>query len=306
MLATRSRQGVLLAVLSSLLGGTAVATTRLALVGLDHPVEPLLVVAIRYAIGALCLLPWAAAAARRVWSAGDAGRVLLLSLMFYTLFPYLLTLSLTFTTAARGALALSTMPLLTLVAALVARVERFRALRLLGVAIALGGVAVALGPSLAGAGVDAAWRGDLIMVGAAVLGALYNVASRPFLRRYPALPLTALGLVVGAVTLGGIALATAHPLGLQAAPPSFWPVMLYLGIGGCALPFFLWTAGLERTAPTNVAVTVTLNPVSAMILGLALLGEPVTPALVGGLVAVVAGIVLANRPAADTPARPSP
>src|SRR5262249_58654814 len=63
----------------------------------------------------------------------------------------------------------------------------------------------------------------------------------------------------------------------------------YLGVVCAALVFWLWSVGLEHTTPTRVAVTVTLNPVSAMALGALMLGETVTPALLAGLAAGVRG-----------------
>ncbi len=288
--------GFLLAALSSLLGGSAVAVTRLLVAGIDPPVAPLAVVSVRYAIGALCLILFAGPAALRLLRTGDAPVLAGLGLLFYALFPYLFTLALANTTASRGAIALSTMPLLTLALAVAAGVERFRWPRLAGVVLALTGVGLALMQSLAAAGQDTAWCGDLVMVATAAVGAGYNVASRPYLRRHPALAITTLGMTIGAIVLGLATTATVGWSSLASAPASFWPAMLYLGTLGCAAPFWLWSAALERTQPTSVAVTVALNPVSAMLLGGYLLGETVPLALMLGLAAVLAGIALANWP----------
>jgi drug/metabolite transporter (DMT)-like permease len=288
--------GFLLAALSSLLGGTAVVVTRLLVAGIQPPVEPLAVVSLRYAIGAACLAAIAAPGALRVLRSPDAPAALALGVWFYAFFPFLFTLALAHTTAGRGALALTTMPVLTLAGALLAGVERFRWVRVAGIALALIGVAAALHRALAVGGQPDAWRGDLIMVAATAAVALYNVVSRPYLRRHPSLAMTSLGMTVGAIVLAATATATVGWSSLAAAPASFWPAMLYLGVVGCAAPFWLWSAALERTQPTSVAVTVALNPVSAMLLGAWLLGEPVPLALVLGLVTVLAGIVLANWP----------
>ena len=141
-----------------------------------------------------------------------------------------------------------------------------------------------------------AWRGDAIMVATALTGAVFNVASRPYLRRYPALPFTTAAMAAGvaALLLVTAPVVTAH--GRWAGGLMLGGVQLaavaYLGVVCAALVFWLWSVGLEHTTPTRVAVTVTLNPVSAMVLGAAMLGEPVTPVLLGGLAAVIGGIVL--------------
>jgi drug/metabolite transporter (DMT)-like permease len=51
---------------------------------------------------------------------------------------------------------------------------------------------------------------------------------------------------------------------------------------------------LERATPTRVANTMTVNPIAAALLAAWLIGEPITPDLVVGLIAVFAGIWLAT------------
>ena len=54
------------------------------------------------------------------------------------------------------------------------------------------------------------------------------------------------------------------------------------------------TAVLEQASPTRVANTMTVNPLAAGLLATQLVGEPITPNLVLGLVAVFAGIWIAT------------
>jgi drug/metabolite transporter (DMT)-like permease len=54
---------------------------------------------------------------------------------------------------------------------------------------------------------------------------------------------------------------------------------------------------LERTTPTRVATTMTVNPVAAALLAGLLIGEPITSNLIVGLVAVFAGIWIATTDA---------
>ena len=69
---------------------------------------------------------------------------------------------------------------------------------------------------------------------------------------------------------------------------------LYLGAFGSALTFYLWAFALERTTPTRVAISVTVNPITASLVGAALLDEPLRWNLVGGIVTVFAGIWIAT------------
>jgi drug/metabolite transporter (DMT)-like permease len=69
-----------------------------------------------------------------------------------------------------------------------------------------------------------------------------------------------------------------------------WLAVGFLALFGSALTFFLWAFALQRTTPTRVAISVTVNPISASIIGAALLGEPLRWNLVVGLLTVFLGI----------------
>ena len=73
-----------------------------------------------------------------------------------------------------------------------------------------------------------------------------------------------------------------------------WIAGIYLGVAGGALAFILWVLALQRATPTRVANTMTVNPIAAGLLATQLVGEPITPNLVLGLVAVFAGIWIAT------------
>jgi drug/metabolite transporter (DMT)-like permease len=281
--------GVLAACASSSLGGAALVATR----GLMDATDPATLATLRYGIGAACLIPLALAA-RLPWPRGrDAAATALLGVLLFAVFTGLLNAALALTTAARGALALSTMPFLTLLTARALGAESLTAAKLLGVACATAGVATALSGELAGTP-PGAWRGDLVMVAAASCGAVYNVLARPYLRRLPTLTFTALAMLAGSAASGAVALAGGGLATLAGFGPAAWAAVAFLGIGAGALGLYLWGYGLEHAGPTSVAVTVTLNPVVALALGVALLGEAWGARLLVGLAGVVGGVLLVS------------
>ena len=286
----REGWGVAAAVLSSGLGGTAVAATRY----LAGTVDPLMLGALRFGIGLLILVP-IAILSRQAWPGmDDRKRVAALGVLLFGLFPWLFNAALALTTAARGALALSILPLLTMAVAALAGVEALSRRKLAGVTVAVAGVAGALATGLSD-GPAGSWRGDILMVGAALCMAVYNVCSRPLIGRSGVLPFTACGMAAGTLFLLALSTATGRLGSLAAVPAAGWLAIAYLGVVCGALVFWLWAAALARTTPTRVAVSVTVNPVTASLLGLALLGEPVGVDLILGMVAVAAGIALATR-----------
>ena len=78
------------------------------------------------------------------------------------------------------------------------------------------------------------------------------------------------------------------------SPTIEWLAVAFIGIAGGALAFFLWVYALERTTPTRVANTMTVNPIAASLLAAVLVGEPLGLNLVAGIAAVGIGIWLAS------------
>jgi drug/metabolite transporter (DMT)-like permease len=281
--------GIAAGIASSLLGGTAVAATRFVI----GETDPLTLALLRYGVAAACLSP-VLLFRRTAPVRGDLLAVVALGLLFFALFPSLFNAALALTTAGRGALALSTLPLFTMAIAALLRVEPMTGPKLAGVLLAVGGVAIALSAKIARAPPDA-WRGDLLMCATALCGALFNVLSRPYVKRYGALPFMARGMLAGTISLA-LAVGTRGSFPNAASfSPGGWAAVVFLGTIGAALTFYLWTWALARASPTRVAVTVTANPVAAMTVGALWLGEGFSVRLLGGFAAVVVGIVLASR-----------
>jgi drug/metabolite transporter (DMT)-like permease len=288
--------GVLAAVLSSGLGGTAIGATRY----LVHALDPLAIGSFRFGIGFLLLLALAKGEAwpeRQDWP-GVAG----LGVLFFALFPILFNASLIFTTAARGALALSTLPLLTMVVGAALGREALTMRKSAGVLIAMCGVALALVSGLAAAPAGA-WRGDLLMVGAALCMALYSIWSKPFIGRAGPISFSASAMGVGALCLILISLWRGGFEPVAAFGPRQWGAAFYLGAFGAALTFYLWSLALKHTTPTRVAISVTVNPITASLVGALLLGEPVSLNLVAGIVTVFAGIWIATTAPRERPVK---
>ena len=172
------RIGILAAIVSSALGGTAVAMTRY----LAGTIDAVTLAAFRFGIAFVLVLPLAVVSRSKRPQGRDWLGVAALGVLFFGIFFVVYNAALHYTTAARGSLALSTLPLVTmLVAALLGR-EALTTRKTAGVLIAITGVAIALGTGLYGArecvagGSPYGWRdalyGSLHSLVAALHGAL--------------------------------------------------------------------------------------------------------------------------------------
>jgi drug/metabolite transporter (DMT)-like permease len=289
------RIGVLIAVLSSSFGGTAGAVTRYV-VGV---IDPVTIAAFRFGIGVLVLLPIVLAMRSLLPRGRDWLGVSCLGVMFFAIFFVFYNIAMGFTTAARGALALSTLPLWTMAIAALLGAEPLTGRKALGVVIAVGGVGIALLAGLAVAP-QGAWRGDLIMVAATICMAFYNVWSRPFIARSSPLGFVTASMSAGAICLVALAAARGGFAVTQTFSSAQWTSVIYLGVFGGAAAFFLWVLALRLTTPTRVVNTMTVNPVAASLLAVILVSEPIGWNLVVGLIAVALGIWIASTTAPAT------
>jgi drug/metabolite transporter (DMT)-like permease len=284
--------GVLLAIVSSSLGGTAAAVTRY----LGGSADPITLAILRWAIGFLCVLPTALFLRARWPPRSDWPAVIALGVCFFGLFFVLYNIAVSYTTAARASLALSTLPLQTMVVGALLGIEPLTKRKTAGVCVAVFGVFAALAFGLPAAP-SGAWRGELIMSGAVLCMAFYSVWSRPFILRSSALGFLTVGMGAGAAMLVAVGSLTGRIAILSVFGAPQWLAGLYLGIGGGALAFILWVMALERATPTRVANTMTVNPIAAGLLATQLVDEPITLNLIMGLIAVFAGIWIATTEA---------
>lgn len=283
--------GVGLASLSTSLGGVTVVLTRFVIVETDA----LTLAFVRYGIAALFLAVVLLVTSRipRIVR-GDLIAISVLGIIMFTGFPFFMARALEDTTAARGALLFASMPLITILLGAAFRVERLTWTKSAAVAIAMIGTASALGERVGEVAPDAL-RGDVFMFVAILIAAAYNVFARRYLIRYGALAVTVWTMLLGSLVLMVLAF-TVGGAATGALDFSFqgWIIMLALAIPGAALMTFAYSRALELITPMSAAITVGLNPLTAILLGAVVLSEPMTPRVLVGFVLIVAGILLAN------------
>ena len=282
-------RGVNYAALAQILGGTCVVVTRMIV----NQVGPLSIAGMRYLIGSLCLLPFLLARKSQI-ERKDWPAVFLLGALMFGFFPWAFSASTQYTTSFRAALILSTTPLLTLLANAVFRFERMLVHKVLGSVLAFVGVVVALGESVVSSQPTHPWMGEVFMLSAAIAFVVHNVLARAYLLKYGSISVTAGEMAAGVLCLFAVLFLRGEvyrPFTLYSAT---WWGIVYLGVVGGALLYFLWNLGVKNATPALVAVTVCLNPLSALILGAWFLGESIQPLAVIALIVITLGIVIAN------------
>ncbi|MDK3018178.1 EamA family transporter [Pseudodonghicola flavimaris] len=180
-----------------------------------------------------------------------------------------------------------------LIVLLLARVVLDSPLTPRGIGAALAGI---FGVALLVLGPGAAL--DTIGVTAAFLGAVSMAAGVVLTRKWrpdvPALTFTAWQLTAGGLLLVPFALALEPPL--PAPSGANIAGFLWLGLVGAALSYFFWFRGIDRLGPAAVTGFGFLSPLTAVLLGWAILGEALTPSQLLGAAIVLGCVWIGGRP----------
>ncbi|WP_064742152.1 EamA family transporter [Inquilinus limosus] len=186
---------------------------------------------------------------------------------------------------------LATIPFWTALIGLVLPLEKpTRPRTLLLLVPGFAGVALIAWRELAGAG--PALTDMLMLLGAAMSWALGSVVSERQ-SEVPAAALSGMALISGGLVLLGLAAATGEwrrvdPAGLAGVPGLAWA---HLTLLGTIVTFGAYVWLLERVSPPLVATYTFVNPIVAVALGWAVLGEAATPEMLAGGALVLGSLV---------------
>jgi drug/metabolite transporter (DMT)-like permease len=283
--------------------GAAIVASRFVVA----EVPPLTLAMLRYAVGFLCLLPFAWHILRGASPqpavrppARDLAAMAALGIGQFGILIALLNWGLQHVAAAQAALIFSLFPLLTLLLGAALGRERITRRLLAGVLLSLAGVAAALAPKLQAGPPGSHWWGEVAVLGSALVGATCSVLYRPYLQRYPTVPVSALAMLASVLFLAVFALTEHWPARVGAFSAGAWAVVAFIGVSS-GIGYFWWLYALKHESPTRVTVFLALNPVTAAVLGGVLLGERWEPSLMAALLLIGAGLWFATRAAPVAP-----
>jgi drug/metabolite transporter (DMT)-like permease len=220
---------------------------------------------------------------------------LIMALTGVFLFNSLVYLSLGYTTSTNAALINGATPILTIVIAAMAGFDRLTGRRVVGALTSLVGVGwIVSRGSLEALASLSFNRGDLFMLVAALLWAIYTVLVIRVTRVMTPLAVTTIAAVLAlplSVLVGGYELAT-QPIG--EITPVVVLGLVYVGVVASVGAFLFWSIGVKGIGAAQASVFLNLIPVfTALIAAIALNERPGLPQFIGGLL-VICGVTLAS------------
>jgi drug/metabolite transporter (DMT)-like permease len=287
-------------------------TASMALVGsyvaLSKPlvaVLPVFALAfLRFAIGAVAMIPWTPRARGEApLSASERRWLFLMSFFGNFLFSVCMLSGIALTTATAAGVILATLPA---VVALLSRLflrEQLGPRTLLAIALAVGGIVLlqfARAPDAAGA--RQALLGNLLMFGAVVCEASYVILGKRLAATRTPLRVSAL------INLWGLALTA--PFGvwqlmradLGAMTGGLWTLLVFYSLAAGLFSVWMWVSGLRHVPANQAGVFTVALPIAATAVGVLLLGESFTALHAVALGCAAAGAVLIATTPRATPA----
>ena len=252
------------------------------------------IVAIRVTVAALALWGFVWVKGRKIPTVPQVWGALLILGVLNNAIPFsLIVQGQTQITSGLASILNATTPFFTiLVAGFFLTDERFSALRILGVVVGFSGVVLMVGPEALG-GLGADFWAQLCALGAALS---YGFAS-VFGRRFRELRVDPVMVATGQVTMSSLVL---WPIALWIDGPqdilglSFNAAASMFGLAVLCTSFayILYFRILERAGATNISLVTFLVPISAIILGVFVLGESIFIKEIIGMTLIGLGLAI--------------
>jgi drug/metabolite transporter (DMT)-like permease len=163
-----------------------------------------------------------------------------------------------------------------------------------GILVGIAGVAVLKGGSLLGAGAQSV--GILLCLGAAMSYGAGSVWAKLTVKGTAPLSMATGQLLVSSAIMVVLAFAFDQPSQLLDASPASWAALLGLAVLATSLAYILFFRVLGRSGPANVLLVTMMIPVSAIALGVSVLGESLEAReVLGAAIILIALLIIDGR-----------
>lgn len=250
--------------------------------------------ALRMGIGCVVLLAIAYARPGRRPDRADRTRLMLLGLLGHCIYQMLFVQGLSMTRAGTASLVVAASPAAVAIVARLFGHERLPMKAVAGIALSIAGVILVVGGTVQADGATHL-VGDLLVLAAVVVWAFYTTGLVPLAQRVEPAQVAAWTLVGGVVPLALFALPDLVRTEWRAVTLTTWGAVAYSGILAMVIAYLIWYHGVRAIGPTRTAMFANLQPIVAVLVAWAALGEVPTLFQGAGASAVLGGLYLARR-----------
>ncbi|MBB4257151.1 MULTISPECIES: DMT family transporter [unclassified Bradyrhizobium] len=281
-----ARDWSLLAVLSVLWGGSFFFNGAAL-----RELPPLTLVFLRVALGAAMLLPLLRMQGISFPRGTTGWKPFVAMGLLNNAIPFsLIVIGQTFIPSGLASILNATTPLFTVLVMAAAGEEALHIRRVAGVALGLVGVIILRGWGLEtrpGQGL-----GILLCLGGALSYGFAALAARRLLKDSPPLGTATFQLMASTVMMAIIAGVVEQPWRLAVPGVATWSAVLGLAALSTALAYIVFFQIIRRSGATNVMLVTLLIPVTAILLGWLVLGEPISAREIAGAIVIGSALLV--------------
>lgn len=214
---------------------------------------------------------------------------------FFTvgIYQYLFAAGIQKTSAGESALLISSAPIFAFLITALLGQERFSRRGIAGVACGFVGIALVIFGGGKNSGLHL--TGDLVMAAAAILWAAYAVFSKPLLKHYSPLKVTAWAHTLGALMIIPIGWTQAMAMDWVQLPVMGWVWVLYFAWLAGVYGFIVWYRGVRLLGSAKTMLFQYLVPPVALVVAFFVINEVPTALQILGVVITLTGVYVASQ-----------
>jgi drug/metabolite transporter (DMT)-like permease len=196
------------------------------------------------------------------------------------------------TRAGNAALIVAAAPAFIALFARVRGLERVKRLTLFGIALSVLGVGLVIVGSARPSHGEVTLLGSVLVFLGVLCWSVYTILLQPYTKRIDVFRLSAITMVGGAVPLLIASTPALVATDWSAVGRGGWLALFYSSVISMGVAYFFWYRGLRVLGPTRTAVYANLQPIIALLVAWAALGEIPTLFQGVGAATIVAGVFL--------------
>ena len=236
----------------------------------------------------------------------DLARFVLLAIIGNTAYQLFFIHGIALTTATNSALILATTPIFIILFGAFLNVEKITSRIVQGVILSFAGVVmIVLGSGNMLSFSDQSLLGDLLIVANPICWSIYTVLSKPMLKEYSPLKLTAVTMAIGAVPLVLVAIPSLSQQNWSAISASSWLGLSFSAFLAIGLGYVIWYTGVSRIGSARTSLYDNLVTVFAVAAAWILLGENMTVIQIVGAVLVFVSLYAVRRKTRSKTSQPN-
>ena len=197
------------------------------------------------------------------------------------------------TSASNSSLILAAVPIFVALIGTLLRSEKLHGRNWIGILLSFIGIFLLVGSSGAGIGTSSqTLAGDLLVLCATILWAVYTTFSKGLMQRNSVLKVTTWMMVTNAPLMLLAALAELRAQDWRAISTQSWLGLLYSAVLAIGIGYVIWNTGVQRLGSARTAIHSYLTPLVTVVVAWIFLGESMQPLQVLGAVGILVGVAL--------------